>query len=544
MFRFGFTEALFGYLLLLPLVVVFWVAFRLRVRALKAFGDRALMERLTDTLSRRGRTVKAVLLIVSVAMLVTALARPQFGTRVETVRREGQDIVVALDLSNSMLAEDMAPNRLERAKLAVSRLMGRLDGDRIGLVAFAGDAFVQSPLTVDYAAAAMFLNAMGPNIMPLQGTNLGAALTVSLDAFDDEARQHRILVVITDGEDHEGEVDAAVERAVEEQIRVFAVGIGSAEGVPIPDYNAAGQRRGFKRDGDGNVVTTRLDQETLVRIAEQTGGNYYHVTPGGAELNALADEIASMTGRTVSGLPGFRARAAIGGVLGTGEEACLSSVEREVRMSSKVAARQCSRVERPAAASPPFRRSVVPPLRRRWVIRFALTMTVLITLAPASAETQRGRADVREGNRLYGERRYAEAHERYLDALRDAPDSPLIRFNDGNALYQTQEFQRALEAYRDAIESGDATLVSDSWYNLGNVLYRQQKLQEALEAYKEALRHDPSDIDAKHNLERVLQQLQQQQQQQQQQQGQDDQQQDEQEPAGATAAERNESRGS
>ncbi len=198
-------------------------------------------------------------------------------------------------------------------------------------------------------------------------------------------------------------------------------------------------------------------------------------------------------------------------------------------MSSKVAARQCSRVERPAAASPPFRRSVVPPLRRRWVIRFALTMTVLITLAPASAETQRGRADVREGNRLYGERRYAEAHERYLDALRDAPDSPLIRFNDGNALYQTQEFQRALEAYRDAIESGDATLVSDSWYNLGNVLYRQQKLQEALEAYKEALRHDPSDIDAKHNLERVLQQLQQQQQQQQQQQGQDDQQQDEQE---------------
>jgi Ca-activated chloride channel family protein len=258
-----------------------------------------LMERLAQSVNRWGRVIKAMLLVAAVVALVTAIAQPQFGTRVETVRREGQDIVVALDLSNSMLAEDMAPNRLERAKLAVSRLIDRLEGDRIGLVAFAGDAFVQCPLTVDYAAAALFLNAMEPALVPLQGTNLGAALSVSLEAFDEEARQHRMMVVITDGEDHEGEIEGALEQAVEQGIRVHTVGIGSAEGVPIPDYDASGQRRGFLRDAEGSVVTTRLDQETLRRIAEETGAAYYHATPGGTELAALADEIASMAGREI-----------------------------------------------------------------------------------------------------------------------------------------------------------------------------------------------------------------------------------------------------
>jgi Ca-activated chloride channel family protein len=299
MFRFGHSEALFA-LLLVPLLAAFlWLALRQKRKALDRFGESELVRKLAATVSRRGVVAKRILLLVGLTLLILALARPQFGTRVETVRREGQDIIVALDVSNSMLAEDIAPNRLERAKLAVSRLIDRLEGDRIGLVAFAGDAFVQSPLTVDYAAARLFLNAMEPDLVPVQGTNLGAALAVSLSAFDEQERQHRVLIVITDGEDHEGEIDEAVNRASESGVRIQTVGIGSPDGVPIPDFDERGRRRGFKRDADGNVVTTKLEETTLRRIADETGGGYIRVTARGNELYALADEIAGMEGREI-----------------------------------------------------------------------------------------------------------------------------------------------------------------------------------------------------------------------------------------------------
>ena len=238
-----------------------------------------------------------MLLLVTVSLLVLALARPQFGTRIETVRSQGQDVVVALDVSLSMLAEDVAPNRLDRARLEIMRILRRLDGDRIGLVAFAGSAFVQAPLTVDYGAAAMFLNAMDPDLISLQGTNLGEALTVALDAFEEGTRDHRVLVIVTDGEDHEGEIEGALERAVQEEVRIHTVGIGSLEGVPIPDIDDRGVRTGFQRDEEGNVVTTRLDEATLERVAERTGGRYFPATATGASLDPLIEEITGGDGR-------------------------------------------------------------------------------------------------------------------------------------------------------------------------------------------------------------------------------------------------------
>ncbi len=297
MFQFGSVELLAAYILVPLLIAFLWFAVRRKRHALTRFGEYELVQRLSRTVSRRGQTTKAVLYVLAVAALITALGQPQFGTRVETVRREGQDIIVALDLSNSMLAEDITPNRLQKAKLSIARLIGRLEGDRIGLVAFAGEAFVQCPLTSDYGAASLFLNAMDPDIVPVQGTNLGAALDVALDAFDAEVRQHRVLVVITDGEDHEGEIDAAVETAAESGIKIYTVGMGSLEGVPIPEFDEQGRRSGFKRDAEGNVVTTRLDEATLEAIARRTGGRYFRATGAGTELNALTDEIAAMDDR-------------------------------------------------------------------------------------------------------------------------------------------------------------------------------------------------------------------------------------------------------
>lgn len=297
MFQFGFRELLWAYLLVPLLALFFWYAVKLKRRAIEQFGESELMRRLSSTVSQRAQLAKILLVIASVTLLITALARPQFGTRVETVRREGQDIVVALDLSASMLAEDIAPNRLEKAKHAVGTLIGGLEGDRIGLIAFAGEAFVQSPLTVDYGAATLFLNAMSTDLMPVQGTDLAEALRVSVEAFEAGEQQHRILIVITDGEDHEGEIDAAVESANEAGIRIYTVGVGSPDGVPIPEFDNQGRRSGYKRDENGDVVTTRLDEATLQMIARQTGGRYLRVTPGENELDRLTDEIADMGGR-------------------------------------------------------------------------------------------------------------------------------------------------------------------------------------------------------------------------------------------------------
>ena len=297
MFRFVSTEILFGLLLVPALGAFFWGTRQARRRAFAEFGDLALVQKLSATLSPRARAAKGGLILLSVGFLILALARPQFGTRVETVRSEGQDVMVALDVSRSMLAEDVAPNRLERARLEIIRILQRLDGDRIGFVAFAGNAFVQSPLTVDYGAATLFLNSMSPDLIPVQGTNLGEALTVALDAFEEGTRDHRVLIVVTDGEDHEGQIEGALERALDEGVQIHTVGIGSLEGVPIPEFDDSGVRSGFVRDGDGAVVTTRLDESTLEYVAQATGGRYFPALGPGANLDPLVEQITGGEGR-------------------------------------------------------------------------------------------------------------------------------------------------------------------------------------------------------------------------------------------------------
>ena len=299
MFRFA-DQWWLASLALVPLAaLLFAAAARSRRRALDTFGQPELVRKLTATVSVSARRWKAALLLCALALLALALARPQFGTRVETVRRVGQDIVVAVDLSESMLAEDVAPTRLERARLSILRLMSNLDGDRIGLVAFAGTAFVQSPLTVDYSAAALFLGAMDPDLMPVQGTDLGAALRVSLDALDEGAREARVIVLVTDGEHLEGDFEPELERAVDSGVQVHVVGIGTSEGGPIPQYDELGRRTGFLRDEEDAVVTTRLDEQTLRSVAERTGARYVRAGAGGTAFDDLVDEIAGAEGEAL-----------------------------------------------------------------------------------------------------------------------------------------------------------------------------------------------------------------------------------------------------
>jgi Ca-activated chloride channel homolog len=300
MFRFAYINFLYLLVLVPALIAFFIYAFRRKRKALALFGNLDLVKLLSASVSRKRQVWKAGVLVAAVLFLVIALARPQFGTKMKTVKREGQDIVVALDVSLSMMAEDIKPNRLEKARHEISTMIDKFQGDRVGLVAFAGKAFVQCPLTLDYGAAKMFLDAMEPGLIPTPGTAVGEAITRSVSCFSAQERKHKILILITDGEDHVGEPLEAAKTAAKEGVVIYTVGIGSLEGVPIPVTDERGFSTGFKKNREGGVVMTKLDELTLEKIALETGGKYYRATPGEAELNRIYDDILKMEKKSLS----------------------------------------------------------------------------------------------------------------------------------------------------------------------------------------------------------------------------------------------------
>ncbi len=300
MFRFAFPNGLY-LLALIPFMAAFLLwSIRKRKRLLERFGNPELMARLATGVSRRRRFVKALFLLTCMAFLAVALGRPQFGTRLQTVKREGQDIVVALDLSLSMLAEDVQPNRLRKAKHAIGGLIDRLRGDRIALVGFAGRAFVQCPLTLDYGAARTFLDSMDTDLIPVQGTVLNEAIEKSVSLFSEKEDKHKVIILVTDGEDHGGQAAEAAEKASDKGIVVFVVGVGSARGTPIPLRDEQGKPEGFKKDDGGEIVMTRLDESTLDAVAGATGGRYYRLSAGESEIGEIYDEVAGMDKKTVA----------------------------------------------------------------------------------------------------------------------------------------------------------------------------------------------------------------------------------------------------
>jgi Ca-activated chloride channel family protein len=276
-------------LALLPAAVFFFIwALRRRRDALRRFAEARLLPALAPDLDERRQRWRALLLVVALALLLLALAGPKWGFHWEEVHREGVDIVIALDTSRSMLAEDVKPNRLARSKLAIEDLVKRLQGDRIGLVAFAGSAFVQCPLTLDYEAFAESLHAINVGIIPKGGTALTEAIKTGLEAFEGRQGKHEALILITDGEDHEGHVDDAAKEAADRGVKIYTVGIGTAEGDLIP-VTVDGQQN-FLKDRRGQVVKSRLDEETLQKIATTTGGAYVHASSGDFGLDTVYDD--------------------------------------------------------------------------------------------------------------------------------------------------------------------------------------------------------------------------------------------------------------
>jgi Ca-activated chloride channel family protein len=275
MFRFAHPEYLYALYAIPVLILGLWYLNRNRKKLLESFADKKLHRVLIPDFSSLKNWFKAGLILLALVLLIFAVANPQIGTRIQEVKQTGIDVFIALDVSRSMLAEDIKPNRLEKAKYQISSLINKLRGDRIGLIIFAGEAYVQFPLTTDYSAANLFLSAVDVNSVPQQGTAIASAIDLSTKSFDYKTSTQRVIVIITDGEDHEGDIMQAVERAREKGIKIYTIGLGSPTGVPIPVYNAQGQQVDYKKDENGNIVLTKLDESILKQIASAGDGKYF-----------------------------------------------------------------------------------------------------------------------------------------------------------------------------------------------------------------------------------------------------------------------------
>lgn len=289
---FRFEEPTYLYLLLLlPFLAAFYLYSNYRRRkAIRKFGDPVLMAQLMPDVSKYRPDVKFWLVFAAIGLFAVLLARPQFGSKLETVKRQGVEVMIALDISNSMLAQDVQPSRLEKAKRLVAQLVDKMENDKVGMIVFAGDAFTQLPITSDYISAKMFLESINPSLISKQGTAIGAAINLATRSFTPQEGVGRAVIVITDGENHEGGAVEAAKAAAENGIQVSVLGVGMPDGAPIPVEGT----NDFRRDRDGNVVVTRLNEQMCQEIAQAGDGIYVRVDNSNAAQKVIAQEINKM----------------------------------------------------------------------------------------------------------------------------------------------------------------------------------------------------------------------------------------------------------
>lgn len=289
--KFERPEALYLLLLIPAFLVLFLFSRYLRKKAMKRFADLHLFKVLMPLESFTRPWLKFILSQAALILLIIAIANPQTGSKLEEVKREGIDLFIALDVSNSMLAEDILPNRLERSRQAINRLLDKLSGDRVGIIVFAGKAYIQLPLTTDYNAARMFVSTLNTNMVPSQGTAIGEAIELALNSFDANLERNKAIIVISDGEDHEENAIKQAGEAALKGVTVYTIGMGLTEGVPIPIYNDYGKQTGFRKDKNQNTVVTRLNENLLQQVAAAGNGAYVRANNTRSGLETILNEI-------------------------------------------------------------------------------------------------------------------------------------------------------------------------------------------------------------------------------------------------------------
>lgn len=291
MFRFAHPELLY-LLIVIPLLIVFYVVMvGKKKKAIAEFGNPELLKPLMPLLSFKRGAWKFVMLLLALSFVILGVAGPQFGSKLQQVKKQGVELMIALDVSNSMMAEDIKPSRLEKAKMAIARMVEKLSNDKVGLIVFAGDAYVQLPITTDYSSAKLFLSNISTDIVPVQGTAIGAAIDLAAKSFTPETETSKAIIVITDGENHQDDAVAAAKNAHEKGIAIHTIGMGLEQGAPIPEQGHPGQ---FMKDGNGNVVVSKLDEQALKEIAKAGEGVYVRASNANVGLTQLLDEVNQM----------------------------------------------------------------------------------------------------------------------------------------------------------------------------------------------------------------------------------------------------------
>lgn len=485
MFRFQYSGYFFVLAAIPVLVILYYFVLNWKKRTIKKIGDENLVKELINNYSPKRFALKFVLILLSVSLGIFALANLRSPKAVEKVNRNGIDIMIALDVSKSMLAEDIKPTRLERAKQALSKLIDRLSNDRIGIVVFAGRAYLQMPLTGDHGAAKMYLSSASTEVVPTQGTVIADALKMCYASFNPKEKKYKAVVLISDGEDHdEGALKTATEMA-EDGIVINTVGIGSPQGATFMD-ELTNQP---KKDNEGNIVVTKLNEDELRKIAGNGNGTYQLFINTDDLVTKLEAQLSNMDQRTVTEdslvnyknyFPYFLA-------------AMLILLMAELFISER---KKISDSKFNIAKS-----------------GFAPAFLILFFLLPFSSFAQNEKALLKKGNEAYEKKDYENAITNYQQATAKKPGNAVAQYNLGNAFYKNKKTDEAIHAYENALTNTTSKAdKANTFYNKGVVLQNNKKLPECIEAYKNALKLNPQDEDARQNLQKALQQQKQEQQ--------------------------------
>jgi Ca-activated chloride channel family protein len=483
-------------------MLVLYRAFDLRQRAaLAEFASSHLLDKLTASFSPGRRVLKRLLLLAALACAFTALARPQWGFHWEEEKQRGIDILFAVDTSKSMLTQDVTPDRLTRAKLATIDFVRKLEGDRVGLIAFAGEAFLQAPLTLDYDAFQESLEAIDTTTIPLGGTDISSAIDEAQSAFGPGRQNKKILILITDGEDLEARGIDSARAAAKDGMVIYTVGVGSASGglIPVPNPNGGTD---FVKDDSGQYVKSHLDESTLKQIAEATGGIYEPLGQQGEGLQAIYDKaLASLPKQELSSKREMVFEERFQWPLAAALVLLLASVLIGTRRRD---ARKSAGTMAGAAAG---RTATAAAVR-------AVTLAALV-LIPATAH-----ASLSGAKQAYKNGDYEAAEKQYEKAAEKNPQLAQLQFNVGAAAYKNSEYEKALPAFQKALNTDDIAVQEQAYYNIGNTQFRRgqktvkQSPQETIktwensvDAFDAALKLKPDDADAKFNRDIVQKKL-------------------------------------
>ncbi len=493
---FRFEDPIYLYLLvLIPiLALVRFVSYRNQKKRLRKFGDPALLKALMPDVSRFRPSVKFWILEGALALLIVMLARPQMGTKINHEKRVGIETIIAMDISNSMRAEDIVPSRLDRSKMMVENLVDHFSNDKIGLIVFAGDAFVQLPITSDYVSAKMFLSSIDPSMIATQGTDIATAIDMATHSFTQEEGIGKAIVVITDGEDHEGGAVEAAQAAKDNGMRVYVLGVGSVNGAPVPIPGTGD----YMKDNSGNTVMSALNEDMCKQVAQAGGGAYIHVENNSAAQEQLDNELDKLAKKetTTTIYSEFDEQFQAFGIL------AVLLLILEICIYDR-------------------RNPLLKKISLFGGKKNVAVMLLLLVAAASSAQTDR--QYIRQGNRQFHTGDYANAEVSYRKAIEKNPKNPQAAFNLGNALMAQKKDSAAVEQYENASKLETNPLrKAQAFHNIGVVCQSHKMYGEAIEAYKNALRLNPNDDETRYNLVLCKHQKQKQDQNRQNQQGNDD----------------------